>query len=115
MSNVTGYSNYARANHNPTPGEIACSDPRRPCSLDLFLTSDPPGLQQVVATTYETGLRGRLRAGTSEAAGTIEWNLGLFRIDSTGEIFSVPSTIIPSSAPAFSRSQHTRRQNVGAL
>jgi hypothetical protein len=59
--NVTGYFNFAQANRAPTPGEIACSDPTRPCSLDLFLTSDPPGLQQVVATTYETGLRGTFR------------------------------------------------------
>jgi iron complex outermembrane recepter protein len=56
--NMTGYFNFAQANRAPTPGEIACSDPTRPCGLDLFLTSDPAGLQQVVATTYETGLRG---------------------------------------------------------
>src|SRR5215469_1992138 len=98
--NVTGYFNFAQANRAPTPGEIACSDPTRPCSLDLFLTSDPPDLQQVVATTYETGLRGTFHTGTSEPAGTIDWNLGLFRTDSTGEIFSVPSTII---VPAFSK------------
>jgi iron complex outermembrane recepter protein len=110
--NVTGYFNYAQANRAPTPGEIACSDPARPCSLDLFLTSDPPGLQQVVATTYETGLRGRLRTGASEAAGTIEWNLGLFRTDSTGEIFSVPSTII--STGFFQNVGNTRRQGIEA-
>jgi iron complex outermembrane receptor protein len=110
--NVTGYFNFAQANRAPTPGEIACSDPTRPCSLDLFLTSDPPGLQQVVATTYETGLRGTFRTGASEAAGTIDWNLGLFRTDSTGEIFSVPSTII--STGFFQNVGNTRRQGIEA-
>jgi iron complex outermembrane receptor protein len=108
--NVTGYFNFAQANRAPTPGEIACSDPTRPCSLDLFLTSDPPGLRQVVATTYETGLRGRLHIGESEAAGTIDWNLGLFRTDSAGEIFSVPSTII--STGFFQNVGSTRRQGI---
>jgi iron complex outermembrane recepter protein len=110
--NLTGYFNFAQASRAPTPGEIACSDPTRPCSLDLFLTSDPPGLQQVVATTYETGLRGRWRTGASEAAGTIDWNLGLFRTDSTGEIFSVPSTII--STGFFQNVGNTRRQGIEA-
>jgi len=110
--NVTGYFNFAQANRAPTPGEIACSDPTRPCSLDLFLTSDPPGLQQVVATTYETGLRGTFRTGASEPAGTIDWNLGLFRTDSTGEIFSVPSTII--STGFFQNVGNTRRQGIEA-
>jgi iron complex outermembrane receptor protein len=107
---VTGYFNFAQANRAPTPGEIACSDPTRPCSLDLFLTSDPLGLQQVVATTYETGLRGRLRTGASETAGTIEWNLGLFRTGATGEIFSIPSTII--STGFFQNIGNTRRQGI---
>jgi iron complex outermembrane receptor protein len=110
MPNVTGYFNFAQANRTPTPGEIACSDPTRPCSLDLSLTSDPPGLQQVVATTYEAGLRGKFGVGGTEAAGTIEWNIGLFRTDSTGEIFSVPSTII--STGFFQNVGNTRRQGI---
>ena len=108
--NVTTYFNFAQANRAPTPGEIACSDPTRPCSLDLFLTSDPPGLRQVVATTYETGLRGKFRTGASETAGTVEWNVGLFRTDSTGEIFSVPSNII--SVGFFQNVGDTRRQGI---
>jgi iron complex outermembrane receptor protein len=113
--NVTGYFNFAQANRAPTPGEIACSIPTRPCSLDFFLTPDPPGqpsLQQVVATTYETGLRGRFHIGASEMAGTIDWNLGLFRIDTTGEIFAVPSTII--STGFFQNVSNTRRQGIEA-
>ena len=40
----------------------------------------------------------------------IEWNLGLFRADSTGEIFSVPSDII--SVGFFQNVGNTRCQGV---
>jgi len=108
LPHVTGYFGYAEANRAPTAGEIACSDPVRPCSLDNFLTSDPPGLKQVVAHTYETGLRGGFPAG----AGRIEWNLGLFRTDLANDILNVPSTII--STGYFTNVGGTRRQGIEA-
>ncbi|MBO0737752.1 MAG: TonB-dependent receptor [Alphaproteobacteria bacterium] len=110
--NITGYFNFAQANRAPTPGEIACSDPTRPCLLDLFVTSDPAGLKQIAATTYETGLRGRFRIGASDTADAVDWNLGLFRTDATGEIFAVPSTIITSGF--FQNVGDTRRQGIEA-
>jgi iron complex outermembrane receptor protein len=111
--NVTGYFNFAQANRAPTPAKLPVPTyPTRPCSLDLFLTSDPPGLQQVLATTYDTGLRGRLHIGESETAGMIDWNLGLFRTNTTGEIFSVASTII--STGFFQNVGNTRRQGIEA-
>jgi iron complex outermembrane receptor protein len=108
LSSLTGYFGYAEANRAPTAGEIACSNPARPCSLDNFLTSDPPGLKQVVAHTYETGLRGGFPAG----AGRIAWNLGLFRTDLANDILNVPSTII--STGYFTNIGSTRRQGVEA-
>jgi iron complex outermembrane receptor protein len=110
--NLTGYVGYAEANRAPTAGEIACSDPARPCSLDNFLTSDPPGLKQVVAHTYEAGLRGRFNTGTSDTAGRVEWNLGVFRTDLDDDILSVPSTII--STGFFQNVGSTRRQGIEA-
>lgn len=109
LPNLTGYAGYAEANRAPTAGEIACSDPSRPCSLDNFLTSDPPGLKQVVARTYEMGLRGRLNAGTG---GRIEWNAGLFRTDLSDDILNVPSNIISSGF--FENVGNTRRQGLEA-
>ena len=111
LPSLTGYFGYAESNRAPTAGEIACSDPTRPCSLDNFLTSDPPGLQQVVARTYETGLRGRFRTGAG-GAGRIDWNLGLFRTDLSNDILSVPSTII--STGFFRNVGSTRRQGIEA-
>ncbi|HTO84268.1 MAG TPA: TonB-dependent receptor, partial [Methylomirabilota bacterium] len=109
LPNLTGYVGYAEANRAPTAGEIACSDPARPCSLDNFLTSDPPGLKQVVARTYEVGLRGRLNAG---ADGRIDWNAGLFRTDLSDDILNVPSSIINSGF--FQNVGDTRRQGLEA-
>jgi len=43
---------------------------------------------------------------------SIDWNLGLFCIDTTGEIFAVPSTII--STGFFQNVSNTRRQGIEA-
>jgi len=50
--NLTLYGNYAIANRAPTPLELACSDPTRPCLIDSALVGDPP-LQQVVTYTSQ--------------------------------------------------------------
>lgn len=112
LPNVTGYAGYAEANRAPTAGEIACSDPARPCSLDNFLTSDPPGLKQVVARTYEAGLRGRFQADVIRPAGRVEWNLGLFRTDLSDDILNVPSSSV--STGFFQNVGDTRRQGLEA-
>ena len=108
--NMTGYVGYAEANRAPTAGEIACSNPARPCSLDNFLTSDPPGLRQVIAHTYEAGLRGQFRTNIAGTAGRVDWNLGLFRTDLTDDILNVPSAIISSGF--FENAGRTRRQGI---
>ena len=109
---LTGYVGYAEANRAPTAGELGCSDPARPCSLDLFLSADPPGLRQVVAHTYEAGLRGRAKLGDEDGSGRIDWNVSLFRTDLDDDILSVPSAII--STGFFKNIGSTRRQGVEA-
>jgi iron complex outermembrane recepter protein len=110
LPGLTAYVGYAETNRAPTAGEIACSDPARPCSLDNFLTSDPANLKQVVAQTYEAGLRGKLSTGSSEAAGKVDWNLGVFRTDLSDDILNVPSTSI--STGFFENIGNTRRQGI---
>ena len=73
----------------PTPSELACADPTRPCLLDNFLVSDPP-LKQVVGKTLEAGLRGNHDLG---GGNRFAWTFGLFRTDSRDDILAVPSTI----------------------
>ena len=86
LPGVSVYAGYSEANRAPTPAELACADPARPCLLENFLVSDPP-LKQVVAHTAEAGLKGELPI----SAGRLEWSAGLFRTLSTDDILSVAS------------------------
>ncbi len=54
---LTVYGGYAEASRAPTPLELGCSDPVRPCLLENALVADPP-LRQVVARTWEAGIGG---------------------------------------------------------
>ena len=76
------YAGYSEANRAPTPAELACADPARPCLLDNFLVSDPP-LKQVVARTYEAGLRGHHRSRRRRTVAST-WNVGAFHTDLRG-------------------------------
>ncbi|HEY7242417.1 MAG TPA: TonB-dependent receptor [Xanthobacteraceae bacterium] len=88
--NVTAYAGYAEANRAPTPLELGCSDPLRPCLLDNALVGDPP-LRQVVSHTYEAGLRGQYGAGGKQ--GLFTWNAGVFHAVSTDDIINVASPL----------------------
>src|SRR5262249_56272005 len=85
---MTFYAGYSEANRAPTPLELGCSNPQRPCLLESFLVSDPP-LNQVVARTREAGLRGNINT----PGGHGDWKLGLFRTDSESDIIQVASPL----------------------
>jgi iron complex outermembrane receptor protein len=108
LPQLTAYAGYSESNRVPTPSELACSDPLRPCLLDNFLVSDPP-LKQVVGKTVEAGLRGRHDFG---AGNRLAWTFGLFRTDSHDDIMSVPSTI--TGRGVFQNIGTTRRQGIEA-
>ena len=98
-SGVTAYAGYSESNRAPTPAELACADPLRPCLLENFLVSDPP-LKQVVGRTIEAGLRGQVAAGYAgrDALGaprsnTLGWSLGYFRTLLSDDILTVASPI----------------------
>ena len=86
---ITAYANYSEDNRVPTPQELECADPSRPCVVPTSFLADP-GLKQVVAETKELGLRG----AEPLAAGKIDWNLSFFRADSYHDILSVPSAVV---------------------
>ena len=56
---TTYYASYDEASRAPTVLELGCANPAVPCGLPDDFASDP-GLQQVVARTFEIGLRGDL-------------------------------------------------------
>ena len=107
-SHVTGYVGYAEGNRVPTAGEIECSDPAKPCLLPSSLSSDPPTLRQVVARTWEAGLRGK-SASSNGPTRESNWNAGLFRTDVKDDIYGVATSL---SSGYFQNIGGTRRQGV---
>ncbi|MBX9844393.1 MAG: TonB-dependent receptor [Xanthobacteraceae bacterium] len=104
---VSAHAVYSESNRAPTPLELGCANPMRPCLLEGFLVADPP-LQQVVSRTVETGLRGNAPL----AGGRLEWKLALFRTDSSNDIIRVASAI--PGRGVFQNVDATRRQGLEA-
>ena len=105
---LTAYAGYSEANRAPTPLELGCADPARPCIIAAFLVSDPP-LKQVVSRTVEAGLRGSRDLNI----GTLGWKLGVFRSDNTDDILAIPSPTLQGFG-YFQNVGSTRRQGIEA-
>jgi outer membrane receptor protein involved in Fe transport len=98
---LTVYGGFNQGSRAPTPIELGCADPARPCTLPNALAADPP-LRQVVARTLELGARGRL-------ANDVRWNAGLFQTTNTDDILFVGTT---TSAGFFTNFGTTRRRGL---
>jgi iron complex outermembrane receptor protein len=107
--NMTVYAGYSEANRAPTPAELGCADPIRPCLLNNFLASDPP-LKQVVSRTVEAGIRGNFNLGAEN--GKLVWNVGAFRAENSDDILTVPSAIMGRGF--FQNAGTTLRQGIEA-
>lgn len=107
---ITAHASYAEANRAPTPAELTCADPLRPCALGAFFLSDPP-LRQVVSGTWEVGLRGE-NARPLGLPGTLGWSLGLFRADLRDDILLAQSPL--AGRGFFRNGGGTRRQGIEA-
>ena len=86
--NLTLYGGYSEANRAPTPLELECADPTRPCLIDNALVGDP-ALKQVVSHTFEAGLRGHYDINGS----SLSWSVGAFHALNTDDIINVASSI----------------------
>ena len=112
LAPVTAYAGYAETNRVPTPGELACADPARPCALNTFLVADP-ALKQVVARTIEAGLRGSSTLDPGDgAAGKLDWKLGVFMTRDRDDILNVQSPI--TNFGFFTNVGGTRRRGIEA-
>lgn len=107
-SDVTAYAGYSEANRVPTPLELGCADPARPCIIAAFLVSDPP-LKQVVSRTVEAGFRGSHELNI----GTLGWKLGGFRATNSDDILAIPSPALQGFG-YFQNVGSTRRQGIEA-
>ena len=100
---TTFYLGYSETNRAPTPGELSCADPTSPCLLDTFLVDDPP-LKQVVARTYEAGLRGKGSA--------FDWDVSLYRTDVSDDILLLATGV--NGFGFFTNAGRTRHQGFDA-
>lgn len=73
---TNAYGSYSEASRAPTSIELGCADPAMPCKLPNAMAGDPP-LKQVVARTWEAGIRGGRR---------FEWRAGVFRANNENDI-----------------------------
>ena len=105
---LTAYAGYSEANRAPTPLELACADPARPCLIGAFLIADPP-LKQVVSRTVEVGLRGTRELNI----GTLGWKVGAFRATNADDILAIPSPELQGFG-YFQNVGRTRRQGIEA-
>jgi opacity protein-like surface antigen len=101
------YGDFAVSNRAPTPLELACSDPNRPCLIDSALVADP-NLQQVVTYTYEAGFRGQHKLDY----GQLNWVVGAFHALNTNDILAVASPLIGHQF--FQNAGNTLRQGIEA-
>jgi outer membrane receptor protein involved in Fe transport len=95
------YVSYSEGSRAPTSIELGCADPASPCKLPNALAGDPP-LEQVVARTWEAGLRGGRRG--------FSWSAGLFRGTNSNDLLFVAST--QTGFGYFKNFGETRRQGV---
>ncbi len=110
--NLTLYGGYSESNRAPTAGELACSNPLKPCILPAFLSSDPPNLKQVVGRSYEIGLRGTFNA-PSFGPGRFSWKAGFYRTDLSDDIIAI-TTPLSLNQGYFQNAGKTRRQGAEA-
>ena len=87
---LTAYGGYAMANRAPTPAELSCSSAANSCSLANFFVGDPD-LRQVIAQTWETGLRGSL---ATDKESTLRYSLGFFLTNLDDDIVMVNSPTV---------------------
>jgi len=105
---IGGYAGYSESNRTPTPVELTCASPTDPCRLPNGFVADPP-LAQVVARTFEAGLRGTWRRGRA----SFDYALGAFTIGNAADILFISSGNVANQG-YFANVGDTRRQGLEA-
>jgi outer membrane receptor protein involved in Fe transport len=72
------FGSYSESSRAPTSIELGCSNPANPCLLPSAMADDPP-LKQVVAKTYDFGVRGDLTE-------SIKWNASIYQANNHNDI-----------------------------
>jgi len=105
---LTAYAGYAVANRAPTPAELSCAGPENSCSLANFFVGDP-NLNQVVAQTWEAGVRGTFEPF---AGANLRYILAFYWSDSDNDIAFINS--VTQGRAYFANVGQTRRCGLDA-
>jgi iron complex outermembrane receptor protein len=98
------YGSYSETNRAPTPQELSCASAAAPCTLLSFFVGDPD-LRQVVARTFEAGVRG--------TSGSVSWNIDLYHTQNSDDII-YESTVYNPNLAFYTNAGRTRRQGFEA-
>src|SRR5690606_24974423 len=98
------YAGYSEASRVPSPVELTCADENDPCRLPNAFVADPP-LEQVVAKTFEAGVRGRWTRG--------QWHAGVFRTTNDDDILFISAGALTNEG-YFDNVGETRRDGFEA-
>lgn len=98
---MTLYASYGESARAPTPVELECASEEAPCSLPNAFLADPP-LDQVVARSFEAGLRG-------ETDGELRWHLGAFSTTNDDDILFQTTGGAQANVGFFDNVGDTRR------
>jgi iron complex outermembrane recepter protein len=105
---IGGYASYSESARAPTPMELTCASPTAPCRLPNEFVADPP-LRQVVARTFEAGVRGRLRRGRASA----DYAVAAFHTGNSDDILFISSGALTNEG-YFTNVGNTLRQGIEA-
>ncbi|MGA7537572.1 MAG: TonB-dependent receptor [Steroidobacteraceae bacterium] len=101
-NHTTYYASYDEASRAPTVLELGCANPAVPCGLPDDFASDP-GLKQVVARTFEIGLRGDLQNQS------LNWSADVFHTVNSDDIQFIATA---TNGGYFKNVGNTRRQGL---
>jgi outer membrane receptor protein involved in Fe transport len=99
---MTYYVTYNEASRAPSVIELGCADPAVPCGLPNDFASDPD-LKQVVARTFEIGLRGNL------AEQRFNWSADVFHTANSNDIQFIATS---TNSGYFDNVGSTRREGL---
>ena len=100
---ISAFGSYSESSRAPTAIELGCSNPANPCLLPSAMADDPP-LKQVVAKTYDFGLKGSL-------TDSIKFNASIYQTVNDNDIQFVRSTTM-RNAGYFSNVGDTQRRGL---
>jgi outer membrane receptor protein involved in Fe transport len=99
---INAYGSYSESSRAPSTIELGCANPEVPCKLPNAMASDPP-LDQVVAKTYDLGLRGKISSD-------LKWSASYYRAMNHSDIQFISSTT--SGAGYFDNVGKTKREGL---